>query len=198
MTIRRKTSAHRSVFAARPGRRAPTCLAGRVAAPLTLLILFLTCACLPVARGAERTGDAVYLEEFERHANAVAALETEFLASIEAASGEDRFYLYWTYNHLIDSWVQVENLQRQLELSVEAQSYLDEEASRTALRDEAEFVRWQLGDAVNDLQLNIPEVRRLNQLWINEALRSLLSEVGATVDRLRADQCTRTPCAVSR
>lgn len=170
-----------------------------MAARLALLVLLLTCAAyVPVAHGAERSGDAVYLNEFERHANAVAALETEFLASIEATSDEDRFYLYWTYNHLIDSWVQVENLQRQLELSVEAQSYLEEESNRSTLRDQAEFVRWQLGDAITDLQQNIPEVRRSNQLWINEALRSLLADVCATVDLLRADQCTRTPCAVGR
>lgn len=169
----------------------------QMAVRLKLLVLLFTCApYLPVAHGAERSGDAVYLNEFERYANVVAALETEFLSSIEAASGEDRFYLYWTYNHLIDSWIQVENLQRQLELSVEAQSYPDEESSRTMLRDQAEFVRWQLDDAITDLQQNIPEVRRLNQLWINEALRSLLSEMGATVNRLRADQCARMPCAV--
>jgi hypothetical protein len=170
-----------------------------MAVRLKLLLLLFTCTSYPpVAHGVERSGDAVYLNEFERYANAAAALETEFLSSIEAASGEERFYLYWTYNHLIDSWVQIEYLQRQLEFSVEAQSYLEEESSRTTLRDQAEFVRWQLGDAVNDLQQNIPEVRRLNQLWINETLRSLLSEVGATVDRLRADQCARMPCAVGR
>ena len=184
MTIRRKGGSHSRV---------------QMAARLKLLALLFTCAAyLPVAHGAERSGDAVYLSEFERHAKAVAALDAEFLSSIDAASEEDRFYLYWTYNHLVDSWVQVENLQEQLEFSVETQSYMDEESSRTTLRDQAEFVRWQLGDAITDLQQNIPEVRRLNQLWINEALRSLLAEVGATVDRLRADQCTRTPCAVGR
>jgi predicted GNAT superfamily acetyltransferase len=170
-----------------------------MAVRLKLLVLLFSCApYLPVAHGAERSGDAAYLNEFERYANAAAALQTEFQSSIDAASGEDRFYLYWTYNHLIDSWVQVENLRRQLELAVEAQSYLEEESSRTILRDQAEFVRWQLGDAVNNLQQNIPEVRRLNQLWLNEALCSLLSEVRATVDRLRADQCARMPCAVDR
>jgi len=172
----------------------------RHSGPVRLKLLILLLICVPyllVAHGAERSGDAAYLNEVERYANAAAALETEFLSSIEAASGEDRFYLYWTYNHLVDSWVQVENLQRQLELCLEAWSDLEEEPRRTMLRDQAEFVRWQLGDAVNDLQQNIPEIRRLNQLWINEALRSLLSEMGATVDRLRADQCARMPCVVS-
>ena len=159
-----------------------------------LVILFAYAACLRPAHGAERNGDAAFLNEFERYASAVASLETEFLSAIETASDEDRFYLYWTYNHLIDCWVQVESLQRELELSVEARSDLDEEASRTTLRDQAEFVRWQLADAVHDLEHNLPEVRRSNQLWINQTLRSLLSEVRASVDRLRADQCARMPC----
>jgi hypothetical protein len=77
-----------------------------------------------------------------------------------------------------------------------AQSLSEEESIRTTLRDQAELVRWELGHAIDDLQRNIPEVRRLNQLWINEALRSLLADVRTTVDRLWADQCARMPCAV--
>jgi hypothetical protein len=164
---------------------------------LSLLLLLFACApCVPVVHGAERIGDSAYLNEFERYANAAAGLETEFLSLIEAASGEERFYLYWTYNHLTDSWVQLEYLQRQVELSVAAQSLSEEESIRTTLRDQAQFVRWELGHAIDDLQQNIPEVRRLNQLWINEALRSLLSEARTTVDLLWADQCGRMPCAV--
>jgi hypothetical protein len=164
---------------------------------LSLILLLLTCApCVPVVHGAERSGDFAYLYEFERHANAAAGLETELLSLIEAASGEERFYLYWTYNHLTDAWVQVEYLQRQVELSVAAHSLSEEESIRTTLRDQSQFVRWELGHAIDDLQQNIPEVRRLNQLWVNEALRSLLSEVRTTVDRLWADQCAHVPCAV--
>jgi hypothetical protein len=161
-----------------------------------LLLLFICAPFAPVAHGAERIGDSAYLNEFERYANAVAGLEAEFLSLIEAASGEERFYLYWTYNHLTDSWVQVEYLQKQVELSMVAQSPSEEEPIRTTLRDQAQFVRWELGHAIDDLQQNIPQVRRLNQLWINEALRSLLSEVRTTVDRLWVDQCARMPCAV--
>jgi hypothetical protein len=159
-------------------------------------MLFICAPFVPVAHGAERIGDSAYLNEFERYANAVAGLETEFLSLIEAASGEERFYLYWTYNHLTDSRAQVEYLQRQVELSMAAQSPSEEESIRTTLRDQAEFVGWELGHAIDDLQQNIPQVRRLNQLWINEALRSLLSEVRTTVDRLWVDQCARMPCAV--
>jgi galactokinase len=151
---------------------------------------------MPPVHGAERIGDSAYLTEVERYANAVAGLETEFLSLIETSSGEERFYLYWTYNHLTDSRVQVEYLRRQVELAMAAQSLSAEESIRTTLRDQAQFVRWQLGDAIDDLQQNIPEVRRLNQLWINEALRSLLSEVRTTVDRLWTDQCALMHCAV--
>ena len=161
----------------------------------SLLLLF---ACAPYfsgALGAERVGDATYLYELEYHAKAVTALEAEFLSLIEAASSEERFYLYWTYNHLTGSWIQIEYLQTQLELSVAAQSYSVEESIRTALRDQAQFVRWELGLAINDLAQNMPEVNRLNHLWINEALRSLLSDVRTTVDHLWADQCARMPCA---
>ena len=160
----------------------------------SLLLLFACAPYLPVVHGTERVGDATYLYELEQYANAVAALETEFLSLIEAAPGEERFYLYWTYNHLTGSWVQVEYLQTQLELSLEAQSYSDEESIRTTLRDQAEFVRWELGHAINDLEQTIPEGRPLNNMWINEALRSLLSEVRTTVDRLWTDLCAHMPC----
>lgn len=161
-----------------------------------LLLLSVWAPFMPPVHGAERIGDSAYLTEVERYANAVAGLETEFLSVIDAASGEERFYLYWTYNHLTDSRVQVEYLQRQVELAMAAQSLSEEESIRTTLRDQAQFVRWQLGDAIDDLQDNIPEVRRLSQLWINEALRSLLSEARTTVDRLWADQCARMHCAI--
>ena len=135
--------------------------------------------------------------ELERYANAVTGLDTEFLSLIEAAPSEQRFCLYWTYNHLTGSWSQVEYLQTLLELSLETQSHSDEESIRTTLRDQAEFVHWELGDAINDLEQNMPEVRPVGHWWINEALRSLLSEVRATVDRLRADQCAYMPCVAA-
>ena len=162
---------------------------------LSSLLLLFACACyLPVAHGTEPVRNAAYLYELEQYANAGTALEAEFLSLIEAAPSEERFYLYWTYNHLTGSWVQVEYLQAHLELLVEAQSYSDEESIRTTLRDQAEFVRWELGHAINDLEQTMPEVRPLNHMWINEALRSLLSEVRATVDRLWTHQCAYIPC----
>ena len=162
---------------------------------LSSLILLFACAPYwPEVHGRERVGDATHLYELERYANAVTALETDFLSLIEAAPGEERFYLYWTYNHLTGSWVQVEYLQTQLELSLEAQSYSDEESFRATLRDQAEFVRWELGHAINDLEQTMSEGRPLNELWITEAVCSLLSEVRTTVDRLWTDQCAYVPC----
>src|SRR5216117_2634529 len=133
----------------------------------SLLLLFACAPYLQVVHGTERVGDAAYLYELEQYANAVSALETEFLSLIEAAPSEERFYLYWTYNHLTGSWVQVEYLQTQLELAIAAQSYSDEEFLRAALRDQAQFVHWQLGEAIDALEQNIPAVGRLNHLWIN-------------------------------
>jgi hypothetical protein len=162
---------------------------------LSILLLLVACApCLPMAHATERAGDAAYRYELERHAHNVTGLEQEFLSLIEAASDEERFNLYWTYNHLTGAWLQVDFLQTLLELSVEARSSPDEEDIRTTLRDQAQFVLWELDHAVTDLEQNVPEVK-VNYLRINEALRSLLSEVRTTVNRLLADQCARMPCA---
>jgi hypothetical protein len=163
---------------------------------LSLLLLLFACALfLPRVHGTERAGDATYLYELQRYAQAVIGLEKEFLSLVEAAPGEERFDLYWTYNHLTGAWIQVDFLQALLKLSVAASSYSDEEKTRATLRDQAQFVLWELDHAITDLEQNMPGVKRPNRLRINEALRSLLSEVRMTVNRLLADQCARTPCA---
>jgi hypothetical protein len=162
----------------------------------SLLLVFACAPYLPAAHGTERAGDAICLYELEQHANAVAALQTEFLSLIEVGPGEERFYLYWTYNHLMGSWSQVEHMQTQLEFAIEAQSYSDEDSIRATLRDQARFVRWELGYAVDDLELAIPDVRPLSHYWVNE-VRSLLLEVRATVDGLLTDQCAIMRCAES-
>jgi hypothetical protein len=162
---------------------------------LSLLLLSFACAlCLPMAHGTERVGEATYLYDLERYSRAVTGLEKEFLSLVEAASDEERFDLYWTYNHLTGAWIQVDFLQTLLRLSVAASSYPDEEKTRTTLRDQAQFVLWELDHAITDLERNIPEVRRPNQLLVSAALRSLLSEVRTTVNGLLADQCARMPC----
>ena len=161
----------------------------------SLLLLFACAPYLPMAHATERAGDATYWSEFERHAHRVSVLEQAFLSLIETASEEERFNLYWTYNHLTGAWLQVDFLQRLVELSVETPSSKDEEEIRTTLRDQAQFVLWELDHAITDLEQNVPEVKQLNYLRINEVLRSLLSEVHTTVYRLLADQCARMPCA---
>jgi spermidine synthase len=162
-----------------------------------LLPLFACAPYLPIAHGTERAGDATYWYELERHAHNVAGLEQEFLSLIAAASVEERFNLYWTYNHLTGAWLQVDFLQTLLDFSVDAPSSTDEEEIRTTLRDQAQFVLWELDHAIADLEQNVSEVKQLNYLRINEVLRSLLSEVHTTVNRLLADQCARMACAAS-
>jgi hypothetical protein len=161
----------------------------------SLLLLFACAPYFPIAHGTERAGDASYLYELEQYARAATGLEKEFLSLIEAATGDDQFDLCWTYNHLTGAWVQIDFLQTLLELSVAARSYSEEAESRTTLRDQAQFVLWELDYATTDLEQNTPEVRRLRYLPIAEVLRSLLSEVRTTVNRLLADQCARTSCA---
>jgi len=162
---------------------------------LSSLVLLFACApYLPVAQGTGRVSDVISLDELDQYATAVTALEKEFLSLIEAVPSGERFYLYWTYNHLVSAWVQVEDLQVQLERSLEAESYAEEESIRTALRDQAEFVRWELGQAVEDLEQAVHEGRPGNQLRITEALRSLLSALRTTVDRLWALQCAYVTC----
>ena len=163
----------------------------------SLLLLFACAPYLPMAHGSERVGDATYLYELEQRARAVTGLENEFLSSIESASDEERFNLYWTYNHLTGAWLQVDFLQTLLELSVAAPSSMDEEEIRTTLRDQSQFVLWELDHAITDLEQNVPEAKRLKHLRINEVLRSLLSEVHTIVNRLFADQCARMPCVVN-
>jgi hypothetical protein len=85
-----------------------------------------------------------------------------------------------------------------LKLSAAPSSSSDEEKTRTSLRDQAQFALWELDHTITDLERSIPEVRRPNELRINEALRSLLSEVRTTVDGLLADQCALMPCAPLR
>ena len=162
-----------------------------------ILLLFACAPYLPMAHGAEGVGDAAYWYELEQYARTVAGIEQEFLSSIESASGEERFNLYWTQNHLTGAWVQVDFLQTLLELSLAAPSNSDEEEARTTLRAQAQFVLWELDQAITDLEQNLAEVKQPDHMRINATLRSLLSEVGTTVSRLLADQCARTPCAAS-
>ena len=119
------------------------------------------------------------------------------LFQIEIAADEERFTLYRTYNNFLGTWLQVERLQAQVAVAVEADSSTEEEETRAALRDQAQFVRLELEQAEADLQRNIPALKRPNHLRINQAIRDLLFEVHATVSRLLSEQCIRILCAPS-
>jgi hypothetical protein len=160
------------------------------------MLLLLACASfLPVAHGAEGAGDATHAYELERYASAVTGVERDLLSLIETASDEDRFDLYRTYNQLMGAWIQVDLLQSQLDLAIAAAPGADEDAVRTTLRDQADFVRWELDHAIAHFTKNMPEDKQQNHLWVNEVVRSLLAEVRVAVNGLLADQCARASCA---
>ncbi len=163
---------------------------------LSLILLVLACALpLRLAHAVERPGDATYVYELQQHARTATALRNEFLGLFEATSGEESFNLYWTYNVLMGTWAQVDLLQSMLDFSIATASPSDEEALRTALRGQAQFLLWELGNANAQLEQNVPEVKRPVELRNNVAIRLLLSHVRITVSRLLVDLCAREPCA---
>jgi hypothetical protein len=141
----------------------------------------------PVALGTVRTGDATHVYALERHANAMALLERELMSSIDKTSGDERFNLYWTYNLLTGTWLQIDRLEALLEASIETASFADEERVRTALRDQAQFARAELDHAVADLEHNAAAITRHDRARLNEAVCALLADVRITVDHLLAD-----------
>jgi AAA+ ATPase superfamily predicted ATPase len=161
-------------------------------------VIVLLVACLPflsLARGAERVGDTTFMDSYQQHARNAIALENEIGFLIGIAPDEEHFNLYWTYNHFIGTWLQVELLQAQLTLSVGADSPAEEEATRTTLRDQAQFALWELEQTEMDLERNIPELTRPDHLRINRAIRALVFEVRTTIGRLLFEQCARISCA---
>jgi hypothetical protein len=162
---------------------------------LTLLCLSFACTHLACpAQGAVSVGDATRAYELEQHAVAATALENDVLHLIESAPAEERFGLYRTFNQLVGSWSQVEFLQGELNLSIAAASPGDEDAIGTTLRDQAEFLLWELDHADSELERFSAEATRPDQLRANWAVRALLSKVRTTVSRLLADQCAHVSC----
>ena len=159
------------------------------------LLLLLACApYVPTATGTERL--AIYVYDLGQHADSVTALEDEYLLLIESASGDERFNLYRNYDRLMGTWLQVDFLQSLLDRAVEAASDLDEEETRSMLRDHAQFTLWELDGAIAGLEESSAEAQRWTDSRINERSRSLLSDVRRTVDRLLIDHCAAAPCAV--
>ena len=153
-----------------------------------LVLLFAGTLDGSAAWSTVRAGDAAYVYELEVHASAMSSLQEEFLSSIDNASDQERFDLYRTYDQLMGTWLQVDLLEALLEASVEATSIGDEEQIRTTLRDQAQFTRSELDQAAADLERNAVALKRYDHLRLSETLRSLLSSVQATVDRLIIDQ----------
>jgi hypothetical protein len=171
----------------RASRHGPHTMKSRNTSLIAWASLLLACTLfLPRAYGVEHAEDATGLYELGQYASAAAGLEKQFLSLIESASGEERLNLYWTYNHLTGARVQVDLLQSQLQLSIAVPAYLDEHMARTTLRDQAQFVAWELDNALTDLELSMPELMRSSHVRINQILRSLLSAARTTVSRLAA------------
>jgi hypothetical protein len=147
-------------------------------------LLFVAALHGSVAWSAVRAGDATYLYELEAHARAKASLEEDFLSSIDSASDRERVDLYRTYNQLMGTWLQVDLLEALLAASIEAMSISDDEKIRTTLRDQAQFTRAELDHAAADLERNAAPIKQYDHSRLNDALRSLLTSVQATVDRL--------------
>jgi hypothetical protein len=155
--------------------------------PFTLLLV----ACLPFlspAQGAERSGDAAFLDAYQEHARTAIALETESLSQIEIASGEERFNLYRAYDRFLGTLLLVERLQAQVAIEVEADSPVEEEEARTTLRDQARFVLLELEQTEGDLERNTPALERPDHFRINQAIRRLLVEMRTAVCRLLSGQ----------
>jgi len=163
---------------------------------IPLLLLFACALCPPTAYAVERLGDATYVYELGRHADAVTALERDYLSLIESAPREERFDLYRNYDRLMGTWRQVDFLQTLLDVAVDATARPDEEAIRSALRDHAQYVLWELDSAIAGLEEDSLEPRRSTYLEVDTGCRSLLANVRATIDRLLVDHCAAAACAV--
>jgi len=162
----------------------------------SVLSVLLACAVLlPAAHGTERAGVATALYELRQSASAAAALDSDFRSLIEASTAEERLDLYWTYNHLTGSWSHVEDLRTELELAL-GDSNRDQETTSATLRDQAQFVSWELGYAIADLEKNAPVTGPRRHAWISDSLRWMLTVARARVDRFWMAQCAHLSCVV--
>jgi hypothetical protein len=159
-------------------------------------LLFVACLALSgLAQGSERPGDTAFVDSSRQHARTALAVENEIRFLIVIAPDEERFTLYWTYDHFIETWLQVELLQEQLALAIGADSASEEEEARTTLRDQAQFTLWELDQTEVDLQRSIPDLKRPDHVRINQAIRDLLVEVRPSIIRLLFEQCARISCS---
>jgi len=162
--------------------------------PFTLLLV----ACLPLlsaAQAAERPGDTAFAAAYQEQARTAIALETESRSQIEIASDDERFDLYRAYDRFLGTWLQVERLQAQFDVVVDAGSAVEENAARTALRDQAQFVILELEQTEGDLARHAAALKRPDQLRINQAIRRLLAQVRTAIGSLLSEQCAHLSCA---
>jgi hypothetical protein len=150
--------------------------------------IFAWACCLPVAQAVERFGDAENASELQERAISVTAVQRGLLSLAEAASGEEAFNLYRTYNESMGTWLQVEFLRTSLDLSIAATSAFDEQKFRSDLRDHARFALWELDQSISHLDESIPEVEQAEHLRLIQVLRSLLMHARITVSRLLTAQ----------
>ncbi len=156
--------------------------------PRFVLTIFAWACCSPIAQAVERFGDAENASELEQRAISVTAVQRGLLSLAEAASGEEAFDLYRTYNESIGTWLQVEFLRTSLDLSIAATSASDEEKFRSDLGDHARFALWELDQNINHLDESIAEVEQAEHLRLIQVLRSLLMHARIAVSRLSTAQ----------
>ena len=165
----------------------------RACRPSLVLVMFACTCCLPVAQAVERLGDAENASELEQRAISVAAVQRGLLSLAEAASDEESFNLYRTYDESMGTWLQVEFLRTLLELSIAATSPVDERKFRIDLRDHARFALWELDQAISHLDENVGGTAQAEHLRLIQVLRSLLMGTRSTVDRLSTAQSEPGP-----
>ena len=153
-----------------------------------LLTMFAWVCCLPAAQAVERFGDAENASELQQRAISVTAVQRGLLSLAEAASGDDSFNLYRTYDESMGTWLQVEFLRTLLDLSIAAASAFDEQKLRTDLRDHARFALWELDQNINHLDEDAARADQAEHLRLIQVLRSLLTNARSTVNRLSTDQ----------
>ena len=172
------------------GRQIPSPWACR---PRLLLAMFSWACCLPAAQAVERFGDAENASELQQRAISVTAVQRGLLSLAEAAGGEERFNLYRTYDESMGTWLQVEFLRTLLDLSIAAESAVDEEKLRTDLRDHARFALWELDQNISHLDANAAGADQAEPLRLMQVLRSLLTNARSTVNRLSTAQSETGP-----
>jgi hypothetical protein len=152
----------------------------------SLPMLLAWSCCAHVAHATERPGDIAMAAALRKYSVAALAVQRDYLSLSEAASGEERFNLYWTHNQSVGTWQQIEYLRTSLDLSVAATSAADEQRIRAALRDQAQFALWELDQNIAHLGRGTAKVNRPEYFRLSEVQRSLLQNVRATVVRLSA------------